>query len=48
MEQLEDNLQAVNVEVTDEDKVQINTVSHPGGVIVPYYEADFGPHKFRW
>ncbi len=48
MEQLEDNLQAVNVEVTDEDRVQINAVSYPGGVIVPYYEADFGPHRFRW
>ncbi len=48
MEQLEDNLGALNVNITDEDREKINSVAPPERAIVPYYEADFGPHKFRW
>jgi aryl-alcohol dehydrogenase-like predicted oxidoreductase len=48
MEQLEDNLGAVNVEITEEDRARLNEVAAPGRSIVPYYEADFGPHRFRW
>ena len=48
MEQLEDNLCAVEVKVTDEDRVRIDALVPPGREIVPYYEADFGPHRYRW
>ena len=48
MEQLEDNLGALSVEITDADREAIDEVSPPGGVIQPYYEATFGPHPHRW
>ena len=48
MEQLEDNLGAINVQVTDEERERIDEVAPPGGVITRYYRADFGPHLFRW
>ena len=48
MEQLEQNRDAVEVGVTDQDRAQIDETSLPGRVIVPYYQADFGPHSFRW
>ncbi|MBE3582763.1 MAG: aldo/keto reductase [Limnochordaceae bacterium] len=48
MAQLEDNLGATQVTITDEDRARLNRVSPPGRAIVPYYEADFGPHQFRW
>ncbi len=48
MQQLEDNLGALNLKVTDEDRATLDKVAVPGQVIVPYYQADFGPHKFRW
>ncbi len=47
MEQLEDNLGALDVEITDEDRGAIDEVSQPGRMISPYYEADFGPHLYR-
>jgi aryl-alcohol dehydrogenase-like predicted oxidoreductase len=46
--QLEDCLGAVDVRLTAEDRVRLDAVALPGRVIVPYYEADFGPHRFRW
>ncbi|MCE9591503.1 MAG: aldo/keto reductase [Planctomycetes bacterium] len=48
MAQLEDNLGALSVSVADEDRKKLDEVSRPGRAIVPYYEADFGPHKQRW
>ena len=48
MEQLEDNIDAVEVKISDEDRERINSVSAPGRAITPYYQADFGPHKYRW
>jgi aryl-alcohol dehydrogenase-like predicted oxidoreductase len=47
MEQLEDNLGALNVTLTQDDLKRLDEVSPPGRAIVPYYEADFGPHKYR-
>ena len=47
MEQLVDNLGALDVKVTDEDKTRIDALVPPGREVVPYYEADFGPHSFR-
>jgi aryl-alcohol dehydrogenase-like predicted oxidoreductase len=46
--QLEDCLGAVHVRLTAEDQERLDAVATPGQVIVPYYEADFGPHRFRW
>ncbi|MBA3946794.1 MAG: aldo/keto reductase [Herpetosiphonaceae bacterium] len=48
MEQLEDNLCAVDMTVTDADRKRIDEVAAPGRATVPYYDADFGPHQFRW
>lgn len=47
MEQLEDNLGAVDVKVSDEDRSRIDALVPPGREVVPYYEADFGPHQYR-
>jgi aryl-alcohol dehydrogenase-like predicted oxidoreductase len=52
--QLEDNLGAAEVVVSDEERAQIDQVAPPGRVTVPYYGADgfawttFGPHSQRW
>jgi aryl-alcohol dehydrogenase-like predicted oxidoreductase len=46
--QLEDCLGAVHVRLTPEDRARLDAVASPGRAIVPYYEADFGPHQFRW
>ena len=48
MEQLEDNLGAIPVEITDEDRKRLDVVAPPGRATVAYYEADFGPHTFTW
>lgn len=47
MAQLEDNLGALAVTITDEDRTQIDELSAPGRMITPFYEADFGPHQYR-
>ncbi len=47
MEQLEDNLKALDVEITDEDRKRLDEVAPPGEVIAPFYEADFGPESYR-
>ncbi len=47
MEHLEDNLGAANVQLAEEEMDQLNEVSLPGRAVVPYYEADFGPHLVR-
>jgi len=46
--QLEDVLPAAVLKVTDDDRKRLDEVSPPGGSIVQYYEADFGPHPHRW
>jgi aryl-alcohol dehydrogenase-like predicted oxidoreductase len=48
MEQLEDNLGAADVEIAKEDCDRIDEVAPPGRAIAPFYQADFGPHIFRW
>jgi aryl-alcohol dehydrogenase-like predicted oxidoreductase len=47
LEQLEDNLGALNVQITDDDRKKIDEVAKPGRAIVPYYEANFGPDPHR-
>jgi aryl-alcohol dehydrogenase-like predicted oxidoreductase len=46
--QLEEQLGAMDVKIAEEDRVRLDAVAQPGRAIVPYYEADFGPHRFRW
>ena len=48
MDQLEDNLGGIHVQVLDEDRKYLDAVAAPGQMIVPYYEANFGPHQYRW
>jgi aryl-alcohol dehydrogenase-like predicted oxidoreductase len=47
MEQLEDNLKALELVLTDEDCKRIDEFAPPGEMTSPFYEADFGPHPFR-
>jgi aryl-alcohol dehydrogenase-like predicted oxidoreductase len=47
MEQLEDNLGALAVKLTDGDRAKLDAVAPPGRMVVNYYDADFGPHKYR-
>ena len=47
MAQLEDNLGALNIDITDDDRRRIDEASPPGRAISPYYDADFGPHPHR-
>lgn len=48
MEQLEDNLGAVEVSLEERDHRRLDEAAMPGRATVPYYEADFGPHLYRW
>ncbi|MEX0885305.1 MAG: aldo/keto reductase [Phycisphaeraceae bacterium] len=47
MEQLEDNLGALQVEVTEADRAALDEVSLPGEHVVGFYDASFGPHPHR-
>ena len=47
MEQLEDNLGALDVMISDEDRQQIDALAPPGRMVSQFYEADFGPHPHR-
>jgi aryl-alcohol dehydrogenase-like predicted oxidoreductase len=47
MEQLEDNLTALDVTITPEDRAKIDALVEPGSHVSAYYEADFGPNA-RW
>jgi aryl-alcohol dehydrogenase-like predicted oxidoreductase len=47
MEQLEDNLAALAVPISDADRAAIDQLVPPGRMVSPYYEADFGPHQYR-
>jgi aryl-alcohol dehydrogenase-like predicted oxidoreductase len=48
MEQLKDNLTALEVTITAEDKAKIDALVPPGRMVSPFYEAEFGPHLYRW
>ena len=47
LEQLEGNLKALEVTVTEEDRKRIDELIKPGSFVAAYYEADFGPHTYR-
>jgi aryl-alcohol dehydrogenase-like predicted oxidoreductase len=48
MAQLEDNLGALDISFTEEELQKIDELIPPGSTLAPFYEADFGPHKYRW
>ena len=47
-DQLKDNLAALEVRFSKEELAKIDTISPPGEVIVPFYQAEFGPHPHRF
>lgn len=47
LEQLEDALESVNIEITDEDRVRVDAVIPPGGHVAPFFEASFAPNVHR-
>lgn len=47
-DQLDDNLGSICISISDQDRDALDAVSPPGGMIAPYYESDFGPHRYRW
>ena len=47
MQQLEDNLGALEIDVTDDDRAALDEVATPGQMTVRYYQANFGPHPHR-
>ncbi|HEY5475200.1 MAG TPA: aldo/keto reductase [Tepidiformaceae bacterium] len=47
MDQLEDNLKAAEIVLTDEDRRAIDRIIRPGQMVSPFYEAEFGPHPHR-
>jgi aryl-alcohol dehydrogenase-like predicted oxidoreductase len=48
LEQLEDNLAALNVTIAEQERNVVDQLVPPGRMVSPYYEADFGPHPHRW
>jgi len=47
MEQLEGNLKALEVKVTEADRKRVDELITPGTHVATYYEADWGPHPFK-
>jgi len=47
MEQCLDNLGALDLVITDEDRKRVDDVIPPGRMVSPFYEAQFGPHPYR-
>ncbi len=47
LEQLRDNLGALQVSLAEDDRKSIDALTPPGGMLAPFYEADFGPHPYR-
>jgi aryl-alcohol dehydrogenase-like predicted oxidoreductase len=48
LDQLKDNLGALSVQLTDEDRRRVDAIIPPGTHVSPFYEANFGPHQYRW
>jgi aryl-alcohol dehydrogenase-like predicted oxidoreductase len=47
MPQLEEYLGATSVTLTRSDLDKIDRLVPPGGMVSPFYQADFGPHPYR-
>jgi hypothetical protein len=37
----------VAMEITAADRERLDAVAPPGGMVSPFYQADFGPHPHR-
>jgi aryl-alcohol dehydrogenase-like predicted oxidoreductase len=48
MDQLRDNLAALDVPIADEDRQRVNEIIPLGTNVSPFYEASFGPSQYRW
>ncbi|MBM4436344.1 MAG: aldo/keto reductase [Actinobacteria bacterium] len=49
LDQLHDNLGALSVSVSAEDRARLDAVAPPGRAIAPFYQPwDWGPHPHRW
>lgn len=48
LDQLEDNLLALEVAFTADELARIDEISPPGSHAAPFYEAEFGPSVHRW
>ena len=47
LEQLRDNLEALEVEIADADRERVDEIVPPGTNVSGFYEADWGPHPHR-
>jgi aryl-alcohol dehydrogenase-like predicted oxidoreductase len=47
MEQFEDNMGAFDVQISDDERKQIDRFARRGQSVAPFYEAEFGPHPYR-
>jgi aryl-alcohol dehydrogenase-like predicted oxidoreductase len=47
MSQFEDNLAAMEVSLTEEDRKAIDEIVPPGSNVTDFYQASFGPHPHR-
>ncbi len=47
LEQLEDNLTAIDVKLTKEDTARLDEIFPPGTHVSEFYQADWGPHTHR-
>jgi aryl-alcohol dehydrogenase-like predicted oxidoreductase len=48
LEQLEDNLGAIDVPITADDLSKIDEIVPAGSNVSPFYEADFSTPLYRW
>ena len=48
MEQLEDNLGAITVAISADDRAKFDEIVPPGRMVSPFYDANFGPSQYRW
>ena len=47
IDQYADNMEALKVEITDDDRERIDRIIRRGDSVAPFYEAEFGPHPYR-
>ena len=47
MDQLQDNLKALDVQLVDADLLRVDEIVPPGSNVSAFYEASFGPHEHR-
>ena len=47
MAHLDDNLGALDVTLTDDDRATIDEMVPPGEMVSDFYEGDWGPHQYR-